>query len=479
MKRLLLLWMLVFGSASYAQSTDDTRVDSLLNHNRIIELHALLQEGATLSPAVQLRAEAIVATHLRQFERSNTLIEKFLNSPELIAATSPEMLSELAVLQGTNFRHTGDYAAAAAIYRNFAEQYEVGSEEHQSLTEAVNFFEGCATQPPTRLERTAETIEIPFRIDSLHRGQMLRIDAEVNGRRAEMIFDTGCAEMSFADELFAREYGLRDTGIPLEISGVGEGSGRLAIADSIRVGGLILRNALFAITPEEGLKLQDGSIFHVGGVLGCNFILAAEVFELDNQTQTIRFPAPEEVVRNGEKPNLWMSESGLFYLESEVNGHPVTMQFDSGNGQSDLTNRYYQKYREEVEASAERSVVGMSGFGGMILGEGYRFPTLTVQVDGKTTTLYNTQVAVDIASAYTDEEEGSFGVDFLMAYPRIRIDYRAMRISILPERQPLPAAREENGKRIESPSYQPPKRSIWKSKNHRAGIEIETHSPVQ
>ncbi len=478
MKRILLVLALVVATTSFAQTAADTVADSLLRHEGYTELNRILRADAEFSPAMQLRAEATVASRLRRFDESNALIDKLITSPELMAATPPEALSELAAMMGTNYRHSGDYASAAELYRSFAEQYPVESEDYQSLTFAAEYFERWAAQPRTTIERASEMVEVPFRIDSAMRGQIIRIEAEVNGRMTEMIFDTGCAEMSFADEQFARDHNLRDTGITLNINGVGgNGTGRLAMADSIRVGGLTLRNAMFAISPDEGIRMRDGSLFRLGGVLGCNFILAAEVFEFDNETRTIRFPAPESVLRDDEAANMWMNDSGLFYVEAEVGGHPATMQFDTGNAKSNLTSVYYHKHRDEVEASGVRGTVGMSGFGGMVTGEGFRMPEVGLEVDGAAATLRNTQVTPDIAGAHEEGEDGALGVDFMTAYPRIRVDYRAMRISVLSERREMPTADPADA-HIESPKYKARKTEVWQSKNRRAGVSVKTNSPV-
>ncbi len=424
--KLLIILALCCALNAGAQNRGDEEALKMLVEHRYAMLDNALNDSTSFSPAMRLRAKAIVAARQRRFEESNTLIEQLLSSQELAAATPPDVLSELAAMLGTNFRHAGDYSSVADLYGSFAEQYP----DDQTLAHAADYFKGWASQPRTTFERTSQMVEIPFHIDSAYRGQILRIEAEVNGRTTKMIFDTGCAEISFADEQFAHEHNLRDTGITLTANGVGKGTIRLAIADSIRVGGLILRNALFGVSSEEGIKTQDGSLFRIGGVLGCNFILAAEVFEFDNQTQTIRFPAPEYVVHDDKSANMWMDERGLFYIDAEVGEHPVTMQFDSGNAKTNLTSIYYKKYSDEVKASGERGTVSKGGFGGTVIGEGFYLPTVQLCIDGTTTTLHNTQVTPDIAGIHEGEEDGSLGVDFLTAYPRIRVNYKAMHVSV-------------------------------------------------
>ncbi len=503
MKRIMLLLALAVPSLCQAQEINpatetaaaDRQADSLLRHNDIIALHRILAHD-TLSPAKRLHVEAVTAARLRQFDRSNKAIMEIFEHPELAAEIAPGELSTLAALLGTNARMAADYPAIVEIYRDFAEQYAADDPGREPLLRAIDFYSGLAALPATRMERPDEEVAAQLHIDTVYNGYIIRIDTEVNGRPARMIFDTGCAEMSFVGERFASEYGIRNTGVPLKIRGAGgDGEGWVGIADSVCVGNIKLYNPLFAVTPDTEIALPDSTTIRLDAVLGCNFILPLGIVEFNGENRSIHFPAPASGVID-EEPNMWMDDNGLFYTLALADGHPVVMTVDSGCSKTSFTDAYFSKYRDEIEVAGKKTDIMAGGYGGTIKGEGYQKPAVSLNVDGQSMTLHNVKISHAMKGAHEIGEDGTLGLDFFLSHRRVRIDYTTMRIRLNHDKEndsalkPIVRGQDRESKHCElnasvrqsaggNKSHRAVKRPVWESKNRRAAISIVTNSPTK
>lgn len=463
MKQILLSLALLGTAVCRAETPADRTADSLLQCGDWFALERLLAEAEnTLTPAARLRARAMTDARFRRFEASNDAILALLADPQ----TAPEWQGALVGQLLSNYRMAGDHATAAALYAQLRQQ-DTDPAHRDAHDNAQGFFDTLAALPAMRLERPDHDVEIPFRLETAGRGMLLGIDAEINGQSAPFIIDTGCAEFSFASEEFARTHGIRPLDFELAMSGVsGSQRSRLGIADSLRIGPMTLYNAVFVIS-----DAPTTSAFRVDAVLGCNFLLEAGVVEVLGARRRLRFPVGE-AASEPEAPNMYMDNNGLCYVRAEADGHPVVLQFDSGNTKSTLSKVYFDKYREEIEAACSEREFRTGGVGGAQEGRAYVKPTVALDIEGCRCPLYDTEITYTTTLAHETGEDGSLGADFLLCCDRVRIDYRAMRITPagggqteLLRTTPRPAQ--------SVPAYDRPATEIWQSKNRRAAVRID------
>lgn len=466
MKRLLLCFALFGAAICRAESSADRSADSLLRNGDWFALDRLLAETETaLSPAMRLRLQAMTDARFRRFDASNEAIGALLDDPR----TAPEWLGELVGQLLSNYRMARNHAEAADLYAQLRQQDP--SPENQAAHDRIQgFFAVQAALPPMRLERPAEAVEIPFRLDSAGRGRLLHIDARINGRTAPFVIDTGCAEMSFASEEFAREHGIRPLDYELTLSGVsGSQPSRLGVADSLHIGPMTLYNTVFVISDAPMI----GSTYRIDAVLGCNFLFEAGVIEVLGAQRLLRFPAADEPAEQG-LPNMYMDNNGLCYVRAEADGHPVLMQFDSGNTKSTLSDVYFDKYRAEIEATSTEREFRTGGIGGTQESRAYVKPAVAIGIDGLRCPLYDVEISYATQLAHERGEDGSLGVDFLLAGDRVRIDYDAMRIT-LPDGDVREILRTTPRPAQSVPVCDRRSTSVWESKNHRAAVNIDVH----
>lgn len=419
MKRLGVLFAMVgFAAASYAQSADQ-RVAEMLSREDYLALNRTLpQLQRSLTQPLRSIACALTDAHLRRYDSSNAAIEALLEISDVLDGPTYGMLVGQLL---SNYRLAGDNEAAAELMKQI-----MGLNPDQEHTDAYEYFSTLAALPRQELVRPAHDVEIPFRTDSAGRGVLMLVDVKIGGVVEPFIFDTGCAEMSFVSEEFARSHGIRPTGVEIAIGGVGgDGDGWLGVADSLCVGEMVLRNPVFAVTP--ALEKTD-SVYKINAVLGCNFMTRAGEIRICGKERHIVFPAIKSPAP-AYAPNMTEGPNGLYYAEVDADGEKLTMQFDSGNVKSSLSSAYFKAHRKQIEAEYSATKLVTGGFGGIVEGQSYIMPALTLRFGGTIGVLTDIGIAANVELGHETGEAGSLGVDFLLAFDSVTIDFDRMFIA--------------------------------------------------
>jgi hypothetical protein len=126
-------------------------------------------------------------------------------------------------------------------------------------------------------------------------GNHVMLHATVADRPALLLLDTGAGQ-SVLDAKWAETLPLRRLGQPVQVTGTGQVSASLAIAPSIRVGGVDLSEPTVVLLSLEDVSQAKGVAIH--GVLGFDF-LSRFVVEVDYAARTLRLHEPSTYVYRG------------------------------------------------------------------------------------------------------------------------------------------------------------------------------------
>ncbi|HUR59472.1 MAG TPA: retropepsin-like aspartic protease, partial [Opitutaceae bacterium] len=130
------------------------------------------------------------------------------------------------------YASSGRWLDAAAIYA------ELGSEQdHSELLQYLRFRAGL---PEMELAFAAGAAPVPF---ALKHGALVTVQAEINGRPARLLVDTGCG-MTWVAESFARQAGVQifEQTISLSDSNGRERPVPVGQVQRLQVGGFTVRN---------------------------------------------------------------------------------------------------------------------------------------------------------------------------------------------------------------------------------------------
>lgn len=414
---LLIAFLLAYNSA-YSQTQADVRMGEILNNGDLFQLR---KEYPNLRDSVSIKmlnliADAQLGIGFNKPESAAVALDSLLlhHQNEMGAETSIGM----AALQGMNFLNLGMYEQAGEVGENLvnALKNSVPFEALYSFVFIEKVGKALANTPQPYLERPNQDVTVPLSVETVGRGKHIYIPVEVNGVTKDYIFDTGCSFGNFVSEKYAEEAGLKIVADSIPVSGMEIGFVKLATVDSMKIGEMIYHNPVFMVAPPDN---ELDSIFAFDGVLGYHFIRDAKEIIIDNEAGRFVFPQKTST----REPNMYLS-SNTPQVRINYNGQPFDLIFDTGNVKSDLGNKFAKTFPDAIDGLTEQST-SRGGFGGISQIKAVTLPEFCFEAAGSTVTLHNTEA---IKNTENDSQlfSGSLGVDFVLSFKRLVINYQNM-----------------------------------------------------
>lgn len=388
------------------------RAAQLLESQNYIELDKLYKSSKDeLSPISQLRIEAVIGAKFNSYEKSSLAIEKLLN--EYTEDLSEEEFSTYYSVLIANLMALGDYTQASTVL------FSIAPEE----ADALKYIAMRESAPKTHVIVPQNDVVVPFSIIKVGKGEQLLVECEVNGKKDNYIYDTGCNEFNFVSAEYAKDRNLKIIFDSLSVSGalIVERYCKLAMCDEMRIGDIVIENPLFIVY--DSLFLPDSITLHP--VLGNTIQRELGEVQFDNIKNEMTVPKVH-TVNPYYYSNLFYD--GNYYLGVDINGSQGIMFIDTGNGKTNLNTAYYEANKAMVESKGVADSTMIGGFGHYDIFDIYRLPEVAISlIDGD---IVLKDVAVEIA---TDNQMpysiGSLGLDFLRSFDKFIINYDDMFVS--------------------------------------------------
>ena len=244
----------------------------------------------------------------------------------------------MAALMATNLTRCTRYEEAAALMQSLAQQLQaqgVDSATTASILKAADLYTMYARESPLcRPLHPAGEYHLPFTFnDDMHQGY--------KKQGQPVVFDTG-AGMNIISSSQAKACGLRQTEITIDMQGIGTQQGRIALADTLRIGPMAWQNVPFLIVDT---RTGDAEADSVGGmlqpVIGLPIMLSMKEVQFDFEHRELVIPATPTPNPLGESNLLRTDSEGLRVESRDDEGRPMYMHLDTGSYGSDLTARWY------------------------------------------------------------------------------------------------------------------------------------------
>ena len=425
-KNILLLSLTFIFSLTASSQKADSLAAVYLNDNRWFELQDLYKTDSTsISPFLRLFSRAMLHHVFNKPQEATDdiigLIRGYQN--EMGSSTTFSMMLMLI----RDYADAGNYAKAATSAKTFADQLE-GKVNYEIITEfQQSLYEELAKQELYQIH-DSKSHEIRYKWTKVGESEdsLIHIVGSVNGRKDQFVFDTGAGYNVITPKL-AEKYGLRILKSTVATKGTKLGTGNIAIADSIRVGDIIMRNVPFAVLDLNAGNERIGSATSTFSlILGQPFLQQFGRYTIDTERQTITFE--QEIEEKETRHNIYRMST--LYMEVEHSNKHFAINFDTGASRSTFGYAYYKDFTPEINREGRWDIEGMAGYGGISYESIFRMPKITLGIGNKQCNLEDTEVAALPSQNGLTDGYGRLGLDFLRQWQKIVVDNKNMTIRV-------------------------------------------------
>lgn len=418
MKKFYLLPALFIAACSHKAPSVLSHLQALLDHKEYFKFDKALQSAAPdLSAGQRSYFNAFRDNVFNRNEACVATVDSLLgtNTP----AVSDSVRANLLILQGDSYFKLGQYAKAAMNDSLVIARYPktVGQAMLDDVMNEMLIRKALKTTPAQQTIISANTT-VHWTRDSIG---LIEIPITSGGRNVAAIFDTR-ANISSITSTYADKLHLH----PLDVSyqeGAGITNARfqvgLAVADSLRIGNILIKNAIFQVMPDSLLYIAPVK-FQLDIILGFPVIAQLGEFQwYSDGNLTIPRTPGSNTLHN-------LALDGLDpVLNLVAAGDTLPFHFDTGASSSVLYSAYFAKHRAAILKTAVKRTQTFGGAGGSRKKESYVLPTLRFTLGNKT-------VSVDSVSVFREKITtgeklyGNIGQDFMKKFTAFTVNFKDM-----------------------------------------------------
>jgi predicted aspartyl protease len=398
--------------AIFLGAADVSRLRELERTNRMFELRRALQQSGW-SEADTLFYRAVVSARFGEEQAGIAGLRRFVAaSPE--TAMARQAWEELASAQA----RIGHYRDAADAWTEALRLTPRDDPERRENENTRVLYAALGAVAPQTIEFSGNPV---VQASSNHLGSW-NVAVEINGHRADWIFDTG-ANLSTISESGAREMGLsiRETKAYVSGSTGMKNTLHLAVAHGLRLGPARLNNVVLLVLSDQSLYIGPLH-YRIQGILGLPVIRALGVSEMSAKGLLL-IGAGKAAAQ--QEPNLFFDELRSI-VEIRHRGQPLQMYLDTGANETDSYPSIRAALSGNEKAHLKKKREKAAGAGGMIKRSVTKIPLLRFELAGRDLEMKNVDVLEKQPSGGLQYYDGVLGMDALAG--GFTLDYRTMRL---------------------------------------------------
>lgn len=343
-----------------------------------------------------------------------------------IRASHPDRAAIALEALADDYNKSFRYDDAARIYddllANFSEH--LGPQKLQGTkddAEVMHLLRGAPAQ--------TITWQGPVRLRT-ERNILGSVDTEltVNGVKEQWLLDTG-ANFSVVSKGFAHRLGLNPLpGFAQTMSGVTgiENPLQVAVMPALEIGGATLHNVVVLILDDANLKVPLGKeAYQINGIIGYPVFQALGVVTFLHEGW---FEAGDAAPRSAGGTKMYMKQLTPV-IECGIEGQDLPFSLDTGASGTDLSIRYFEKFREKIK-TWKKTTNKSFGAGGVVKRKNYLQPRLNLRIGEKTVTLKRVSIFPMAVGSDLDELYGNLGQDIVAGFDSFTLDFSKMTFNL-------------------------------------------------
>ncbi len=339
------------------------------------------------------------------------------NIPDSVAA-------RLRRLQSASYVKTFQYAAAANTDSLILHDFH-GALDSATTDDIENdlLFRKALAGVPAQTVTFHQDQHISWKKNEFN---LMMVPVTANGSVFDAVFDTR-AEYSCITESFLNKLGVRKLDVTFN-----EGSGltdisfkaSLGVVDSIYLGGILFKNVVFLVMPDESLHFKQADVdVQLNLIVGAPMIEQLGEFHI-RKTGDLYIPA-------SASPSALHNMATEFYspvIRLQMGGDWLHFYLDLGAATSQFFYEFYDRYRELVQGNGKKGSIHLAGAGGIVKKDVYTLPSIQLSTGTATATLKDVSVLTQPVQN-SSHHYGNIGQDFVDQFDEVIFNFRDMYFS--------------------------------------------------
>lgn len=414
--------LLLTGCARHGSLQKEQELQSLLDKKEYFKLKAGLQAAQDdISDEKRLYFQAFTNNAFNRNRQSIQDVDSLLtqynsNMPDSVKAG-------LLEIQSDNYFKTFQYAKTAQTDSDLLNHYSkvLDSTKIKDLKNDLLMHNALHDIPPQEVFIHANT-NIGWERDKLG---IMEIPVRYKDSIYSCVFDTR-ANISSISKTYATKLGLKMLDVSYDegsgITGITFKTG-LGIADSLYIGDILIRHAIFQVMPDEILHFEQVQ-FSINVIIGYPIIEQLKEIHIYKDGKMM---IPDKPAKSNLS-NLAMDKLNPVIFAKKDND-TLCFNFDSGAGSSDFYSTYYEKYKDKILQEGKKTTVQTGGAGGALNIDVYILDSLNLDIANKQVTLKKVVVHIHPITGNTDEKfYGNLGQDLIMQFDEMILNFEDMYI---------------------------------------------------
>lgn len=428
MRKLLFSIVIAMSSlAGYAQSYDE-RIADAMNAADWFALDSVYNAAPkdSIMPFLEVFSRCLIGNRLNRPDISVPAFDELFKVHS--ASLGIDNLLSSTMMFTTDLGRIGQHEQAAQLAQavfDATRQY-LDSTWTESLRQCISKHTALSAYRPYGIAFADSMGTIPFRIVPVGEAKFGSVlmhleNSTINGREADITFDTGAGVNMISDSL-AKEFNLIPVDGYVTVAGVGKRSGQYAIAKEVKIGNITVSDVPFVIADfTTGNAKADRFTHHFSIILGSELMLQLKDVTLDFTDKKIIVPsvAPE---RSNVAPNMCFGEGMTLNCVGRVLDNPIMMNIDTGDAAyGTLGVSFFDANKDFIMSNAEVDTIRRGGLGGVVESLCYRVDRMPVSLGGHTLGIQGLVVDTSQSSAAMDFS-CNLGLKTLMQFDKIRFN---------------------------------------------------------
>jgi hypothetical protein len=402
--------------AQQRRADEISKLKQLYDAKRYFELREAVARYRGKPDARLLFFRGLLANVFNRPESSAALLNRYVARAGGDDALLPDAYAALA----DDYAKTFDYAKAAAAYRALLDRFrgKLRPDEIGGYENVLALYGALRETPRQTVTVGADTV---LGEPAAEYGWSVIVEA--NHARVALGLDTG-ADISLLARSVAEKLGAKILDSSITFGSITSISVRttLGVIPEMKVGSVVVRNAVFIVMDDQSLTFPDGST--ITGVVGSPVIagLRRITFNSDGSISV-----PRKLPAGGE-PNMCLDGNKILF-RGEYEQRELTFVLDTGAQRSLLYLPFLQAFEDEVKAKYALRPESFTGIGGTEEVPAYIVKDFAVRFSGRRGRLPEIRLLTKALSDNGKYFYGNVGQDLIKRFRRLTLDFDSMYIT--------------------------------------------------